>query len=94
MIGNGHEGVIMILVNRVTMILGKKVTMILVNRVTLILGKKVTMILVENFESNLVDGDVSERAASAEDDRTRNHTRLDVITAEEQLLFSEPHHIT
>ena len=70
MIGNGHEGVIMIL------------------------GKKVTMILAKNFESNLVDGDVSERAASAEDDRTRNHTRLEVITAEEQLSFSKPHHIT
>ena len=59
----------------------------------MILGKRVyTMILVKNFESNLVDGDVSERAASAEDDRTRNHTRLQVITASEQLLFSKPHH--
>ena len=66
--------------------------MILVNRVIMILGKRITMILAKNFESNLVDGDVSERAASAEDDRTRNHTRLQVITASEQLLFSKPHH--
>ena len=74
------------------MILVNRVTMILVNRVTMILVNRVTMILVKNFESNLVDGDVSERAASAEDDRTRNHTRLQVITADEQLLFSKPHH--
>ena len=66
--------------------------MILVTRATMILDKRVTMVLVKNFESNLVDGDVSERAASAEDDRTRNHTRLQVITASEQLLFSKPHH--
>ena len=61
--------------------------------IIMILGKRVyTMILVKNFESNLVDGDVSERAASAEDDRTRNHTRLQVITANEQLWFYKPHH--
>ena len=66
--------------------------MILVTRATMILDKRVTMVLVKNFESNLVDGDVSECAASAEDDRTRNHTRLQVITASEQLLFSKPHH--
>ena len=53
----------------------------------MILGKRITMILAKNFESNLVDGDVSERAASAEDDRTRNHTRLQVITANEQFYF-------
>ena len=67
--------------------------MILVNRDTMILGKRVyTMILVKNFESNLVDGDVSESTTSAEDDRTRNHTRLQVITADKQILFSKPHH--
>ena len=74
------------------MILDKRVTMILVFRVTMILVNRVIMILVKNFKSNLVDGDVSERAASAEDDRTRNHTRLQVITASKQLLFSKPHH--
>ena len=56
---DGREGVTLILDKRVTMILVFRVTMILVYRVNMILVNRVTMILVKNFESNLVDGDVS-----------------------------------